>query len=59
MRVSNWFDADLDMWLGLVPVAAFVIAFLVGAVALWAIAKTSTNSLYCKGFLDNENGCCK
>jgi hypothetical protein len=30
------------MWLGLVPVAAFVIAFLVGAVALWAIAKSST-----------------
>ena len=30
------------MWLGLIPVAAFVIAFLVGAVALWAIAKSST-----------------
>lgn len=30
------------MWVALVPVAAFVTAFLVGAVALWAIAKTST-----------------
>jgi hypothetical protein len=30
------------MWLFLVPVAAFVIAFLVGAVVLWAIAKKST-----------------
>jgi hypothetical protein len=30
------------MWLGLIPVAAFVMAFLVGAVALWAIAKSST-----------------
>lgn len=30
------------MWLGLIPVAAFVIAFLVGAIALWAIAKNST-----------------
>jgi hypothetical protein len=30
------------MWLGLIPVAAFVIAFLVGAVALWAIAKNSS-----------------
>ena len=30
------------MWLGMVPVAAFVIAFLVGAVALWVIAKSST-----------------
>jgi hypothetical protein len=30
------------MWLGLVPVAAFVIAFLVGAIALWAIARSST-----------------
>ncbi len=30
------------MWLGLIPVAAFVIAFLVGAVALWVIAKSST-----------------
>lgn len=30
------------MWLALIPVAAFVIAFLVGAVALWAIAKSST-----------------
>jgi hypothetical protein len=30
------------MWLGLIPIAAFVIAFLVGAVALWAIAKSST-----------------
>ena len=32
------------MWLGLIPVAAFLIAFLVGAVALWAIAKSSTVS---------------
>lgn len=32
------------MWLGLVPIAAFVIAFLVGAIALWAIAKNSTIS---------------
>src|SRR5437763_6806114 len=32
----------LIMWLRLIPVAAFVIAFLVGAVALWAIAKSST-----------------
>jgi len=30
------------MWLALVPVAAFVVAFVVGAVALWAIAKSST-----------------
>jgi hypothetical protein len=30
------------MWLGLIPVAVFVIAFLVGAIALWAIAKSST-----------------
>lgn len=30
------------MWLALVPIAAFMIAFLVGAVALWAIAKKST-----------------
>jgi hypothetical protein len=30
------------MWLGLVPLAAFLVAFLVGAVALWAIAKNST-----------------
>ena len=30
------------MSLALVPIAAFVIAFLVGAVALWAIAKKST-----------------
>jgi hypothetical protein len=30
------------MWLALVPIAAFVVAFLVGAVALWAIAKGST-----------------
>ena len=30
------------MWLALIPVAAFVIAFLVGAVALWVIAKIST-----------------
>ena len=29
------------MWLALVPIAAFVIAFLAGAVALWAIAKKS------------------
>jgi hypothetical protein len=29
------------MWLFLVPVAAFLIAFLVGAVALWAIARSS------------------
>jgi hypothetical protein len=30
------------MSLALVPIAAFVIAFLVGGVALWAIAKKST-----------------
>lgn len=30
------------MWLALVPVAAFVIAFLVGALLLWSIAKHST-----------------
>lgn len=30
------------MWLGLIPLAAIVTAFLVGAVALWAIAKNST-----------------
>ena len=30
------------MWLALVPVAAFVIAFLVGALLLWSIAKSST-----------------
>jgi hypothetical protein len=30
------------MWLGLIPVAAFVIVFIVGALALWAIAKSST-----------------
>jgi hypothetical protein len=30
------------MWMALVPVAAFVLAFLVGAVVLWAIAKSST-----------------
>ena len=30
------------MWLALAPAAAFLIAFLVGAVALWAIAKNST-----------------
>src|SRR5690349_18514155 len=34
----------LHMWLGLIPIAAFVIAFLIGAVALWAIAKSSTVS---------------
>ena len=32
------------MGLALIPVAAFLIAFLVGAVALWAIAKSSTVS---------------
>ena len=30
------------MWMALVPVAAFVLAFLVGAIVLWAIAKSST-----------------
>src|ERR1700724_4630546 len=30
------------MWLALVPVAAFVIAFLVGALVLWSMAKSST-----------------
>ena len=32
------------MGLALIPVAAFLIAFLVGAVALWAIAKSSSVS---------------
>lgn len=35
-------DAGFAMWLGLIPVAAFLVAFLVGAIALWAIAKNST-----------------
>ena len=30
------------MWLALVPVAAFVIAFVVGAILLWSLAKNST-----------------
>ena len=30
------------MWLALVPVAAFVIAFVVGALLLWSLAKNST-----------------
>jgi hypothetical protein len=30
------------MWLALVPIAAFVIAFVVGALLLWSLAKNST-----------------
>src|ERR1700688_2276512 len=42
LKSKNLWSGGAYMWLALVPVAAFVIAFLVGALLLWSIAKSST-----------------